>query len=164
MRAGLGIYPDSDVAFVTFSDGETYECADRINIAMGDMGGIIRFMQANARRFAVMTLPANSRGNSVYNMLTANHFGKKLRLSDSTTTATKIGAWFEAMHNGKLRVYRTEDGIHAVSTAWRKLNERSRAAEVDADSPEMRAAVLSMVLAYGEDVSAMRAAAVSYTL
>ena len=48
LRAGVGIYPDADEAYVCYSDGDTYEILPPIPIQDGDLSAVIDIISQRA--------------------------------------------------------------------------------------------------------------------
>lgn len=162
LRAGIGIYPDSNNAYLCYSDGDTYEILPPIPIYNGDLSEIIDFISKQSRVWAVMKIPANSRGKALYNSQALSRYKKKISLSSMPETATSLGMLCRSIHDGNIKIFDNDIAAAALSSMWRGYDSRSASGTVEAADPDMKAAALSIVLATGVSISNARSKAISF--
>ena len=162
LRAGVGVYPDSINAYLCYSDGESYEILPPIPIPDGDLSGAIDFIARQSRVWAVMKIPANSRGKALYNSQGLSLYKKKISLSSMPETATSLGMLCRSIHDSSVKIFSNDSATSALGSMWRGYDSRSSSGTVEAGDADMRAAALSIVLATGTNLSQSRKRAVSW--
>lgn len=148
--AGVGVYPDSSSAFLSFSDGVHYEIIGEVSVEGGDLSSLTSFILEKSRHFRSLVIPANGRGKALSGMLAARGLVKKISLSTTTETATRIQQLTRKMHAGEVRVFKNDSASLALGSFWKGFDPRAGAVTVEAMDPSARAAMLSLVLAFGE--------------
>ena len=156
LRAGVGIYPDSSMAYVCYSDGVSYEILPPIPVHDGDLSDVIDTISSQARVWSSMRLPANSRGKAIIGSQEMARYKKKIKLSSMPETATSIGVFCKHVHDGDVSIFRNDEAASALGSMWRGYNERSATGTVEASTAEMRACALAMVLATGSAIQHTR--------
>ena len=151
LKASVGIYPDSDVAYVTFNDGLYEEIVYSCSIEGGDLNELVEWLRSRTRRYSTLTIPANARGRAIKSVLTQYGLSGKIRMSDMPMTATSVGLWLRKVRDGTQKIFKNDDSTRAVSGFWIGYDAKANAAILAAGTPESRSAILSLVLAVSEN-------------
>ena len=152
LHAGLGIYPDSEHAYIVLSDGVSYEVVSEISVAGGDIGPLTDELVRLARRYTRVIIPGNMRGKAIGHALDSHGMQKKYELSDITATATSIADFCRKAHGGEIHVFNNELSAMALSSFWRGYDDRSQSTTVEAADPDARSAMLAIALAGGKNM------------
>lgn len=147
LKAAVGIYPDSNSAFVVFCDGLCEEVVFECSIEGGDLTELVSWLKSRSRRYSQLVLPANARGKAVKSLLSQYGMQSKCQLSDMPMTASALGLWLRKLRDSTQKIYSNDAALKSISSFWVGYDARANAAIPAAGSPEQRAAVLGLILA-----------------
>ena len=147
LKAAVGVYPDSNTAFVVFCDGLCEEVVFECPIEGGDLTELVSWLKSRSRRYSQLVLPANSRGKAIKSLLTQYGLQGKCQMSDMPLTASALGLWLRKLRDGTQKIYSNDIALKSLSSFWVGYDARANAAIPAAGSPEQRATVLGLILA-----------------
>lgn len=146
--AGIGVNPSCSIASVCFAVDGWCEIVKTIPIENGDVTELVKWVRDRSRMIRNITIPQNSRGKAIQQMLSERGIKNKLKSATMPITASKAMQFIRAVKSGTMHVFDSPESNIALSTSWLGFDDRSGSATIEAADPDVMASMLSIVLAY----------------
>jgi hypothetical protein len=142
--ASVGVYPDSDWAYVAYNDGIKAEVVGRFDVTGGDLSELVEWLTARFRKLETIRIPNNQRGQTIERMLKKNRVFN-VELMKVTDTAMNISRFEKQTAAGSLKIYKSGDVEMALSSFWLGLIASSGSYEIFSGLEKDKAIVLALV-------------------
>ena len=147
LRAAVGIYPDSESAWVCFTDGIHSELVYEAPLEGGSLGQLLAWLLPRMRRISKLIVPANARGKALVDLLREKRADYGVELSTMPKTATSLQLFLSQVRDGTLKIFENTAAAMALSSFWLGYSEKASCATIECQDAGLRAAVLALALA-----------------
>lgn len=155
---GVGVNPESQLAYVAANDGRQLMIAREIDLGAGDLEPLAQWLRENARKFKVIRIPGNARGRALKDLLVDKGISNaKLRLVGLPELSSSIARFLRMTKAGEWKVYDTMDTRTALGSFWLGFDQKSGSSYVEAASKSDEALVLSLIQASVDENLTLRA-------
>lgn len=161
---GIGVNPESQLAYVSANDGRQIMIAQEIDLGAGDLEPLGVWLRENARKFKIIRIPANARGRALKDLLVDKGISPaKLRLVGLPELSSSVARFLRMTKSGEWKVYDTMDTRTALSSFWLEFDTKSGSSYPQAASKEDEALVLSIMQASVDENLTLRARSLNGT-
>lgn len=144
---GVGIIPDSQLAYVSAFDGRQLKIVQEVELPNGSLDGLVDWLKENSRKFRLIRIPSNARGTALQQALTDKGMKSKLKMVALPELSSSVDRFLKNTDSGEWTVYDRDYVRVALGGFWLEFDKRSGSVVPKCGVAQDTALVLSLIQA-----------------
>lgn len=143
---GVGIIPESQVAYVSAFDGRQLKIVQEVELPNGSLDGLVDWIKENSRKFRLLRIPGNARGTALTQALSEKGLKAKLKTVALPELSSSVDRFLKNTGSGEWTVYDRDYVRVALGSFWLDFDKRSGSVVPKCGVPQDSALVLAVMM------------------